>query len=98
MCNWCAPRRAGWSPWPRPCSSLCRGRRRAPTSSAGPCTIRTSSSGWAGRVRSLADLRGASFAYSDPLSNSGFLYMQHRLRGLGEDPVRYFGRSFFTQT
>jgi phosphonate transport system substrate-binding protein len=52
----------------------------------------------AGRVRSLADLRGASFAYSDPLSNSGFLYMQHRLRGLGEDPVRYFGRSFFTHS
>lgn len=52
----------------------------------------------AGRVRELADLRGASFAYSDPLSNSGFLYMQHRLRGLGEDPARFFGRSFFTHS
>lgn len=50
------------------------------------------------RVRTLADLRGASFAYSDPLSNSGFLYMQHRLRGLGEDPARYFGHSFFTHS
>ena len=51
-----------------------------------------------GRVRTLADLRGASFAYSDPLSNSGFLYMQHRLRGLGEDSTRFFGRSFFTHS
>lgn len=52
----------------------------------------------AGGARTLADLRGASFAYSDPLSNSGFLYMQHRLRSLGEDPARYFGRSFFTHS
>lgn len=51
-----------------------------------------------GRVRTLANLRGASFAYSDPLSNSGFLYMQHRLRGSGEDPTRFFGRSFFTHS
>lgn len=46
----------------------------------------------------LADLRGATFAYSDPLSNSGFLYMQHLLRSQGHDPGRYFGRTFFTHS
>jgi phosphonate transport system substrate-binding protein len=44
----------------------------------------------------LSDLRGRRFAYSDPLSNSGFLYVQHRLRRTGNDPGRFFGRTFFT--
>lgn len=48
--------------------------------------------------RTLADLRGRSFAYSDPLSNSGFLYIQHLLRTQGHDPDRFFGRSFFTHS
>lgn len=47
---------------------------------------------------SLAELRGRTFAYSDPLSNSGFLYMQHLLRSQGQDPTRFFGRSFFTHS
>ncbi len=46
----------------------------------------------------LKALRGRSFAYSDPLSNSGFLYMQHLLRGQGQDPARYFARSFFAHS
>lgn len=50
----------------------------------------------AGDAASLADLRGRSFAYADPLSNSGFLVVQHRLRSSGHDPGSYFGRSFFT--
>ena len=45
-----------------------------------------------------SDLRGRTFAYSDPLSNSGFLYMQHLLRTNGQDPARFFGRSFFTHS
>lgn len=52
----------------------------------------------AGRWASLADLKGRTFAYSDPLSNSGFLYMQHLLRSGGLDPGRYFARSFFTHS
>jgi phosphonate transport system substrate-binding protein len=44
----------------------------------------------------LADLRGRTVAYSDPLSNSGFLYMQHLMRSEGFDPATFFGRSFFT--
>lgn len=46
--------------------------------------------------RSLADLRGKVFAYSDPDSNSGFLYPQYLLTMQGENPSLYFSRSFFT--
>lgn len=46
----------------------------------------------------LEALRGRSFAYSDPLSNSGFLYVQHLLRRQGHDPARFFGRSFFAHS
>jgi phosphonate transport system substrate-binding protein len=50
------------------------------------------------RVSVWSDLRGRTFAYSDPLSNSGFLYMQHLLRANRQDPARFFGRSFFTHS
>jgi phosphonate transport system substrate-binding protein len=36
------------------------------------------------------------FAYSDPDSNSGFLYPQYRLIMQGENPVSFFSRTFFT--
>lgn len=52
----------------------------------------------ASQARGLADLRSRTFAYSDPLSNSGFLYVQHALRGEGHDPARFFARSFFTHS
>jgi phosphonate transport system substrate-binding protein len=45
---------------------------------------------------SLAELRGKVFAYSDPDSNSGFLYPQYRLIMQGENPVSFFSRTFFT--
>ena len=47
---------------------------------------------------SLADLRGRPFAYSDPDSNSGYLYPRYALARMGEDPATFFGRSFFTWT
>jgi len=47
------------------------------------------------RTRSLADLRARVFAYSDPLSNSGWLVTQAQLLDAGEDPERFFGRTFF---
>jgi len=47
-------------------------------------------------VRTVDDLRARTFAYSDPLSNSGFLYVQHLLRSRGQDPASYFKRTFFT--
>lgn len=52
----------------------------------------------AGKPATLRELRGRTFAYSDPLSNSGFLYMQHLLRSQGQDPGRFFARSFFTHS
>ena len=44
----------------------------------------------------LESLRGKVFAYSDPDSNSGFLYPQHRLKQMGHGNGRFFGRSFYT--
>lgn len=48
------------------------------------------------RTKSLLDLRGKVFAYSDPDSNSGFLYTQHALAQWGERSDRFFARTFFT--
>lgn len=47
-------------------------------------------------TRSLLDLRGKVFAYSDPDSNSGFLFTQYSLRRLNEAPTSFFAKSFFT--
>lgn len=44
----------------------------------------------------LRDLRGGIFAYADPLSNSGYLVVRHGLAGMGFEPDRFFGRTFFT--
>jgi phosphonate transport system substrate-binding protein len=46
--------------------------------------------------RSLLDLRGKIFAYSDPDSNSGYLYPRYVLTTQGENPASFFGRTFFT--
>lgn len=48
------------------------------------------------RYKSLADLRGKVFAFSDPDSNSGYLYPQYALRVMGENPAAFFARTFFT--
>lgn len=45
---------------------------------------------------SLEDLRGRTFAFSDPDSNSGFLVVQAALRGQGSDFKSFFRRSFYT--
>lgn len=47
-------------------------------------------------TRNLADLRGKIFAFSDPDSNSGYLYPQYLLASRGENPENFFARSFFT--
>jgi phosphonate transport system substrate-binding protein len=46
--------------------------------------------------RSLLDLRGKIFAYSDPDSNSGYLYPRYVLTTHAENPASFFGRTFFT--
>jgi len=48
------------------------------------------------RSATLADLRGKVFAYSDPDSNSGYLYPRYLLTTRNEDPSNFFSRSFFT--
>lgn len=48
------------------------------------------------RSQSLKDLRGKVFAYSDPDSNSGFLYPQYLLTLAGENSALYFSKTFFT--
>ncbi|HQZ01754.1 MAG TPA: PhnD/SsuA/transferrin family substrate-binding protein [Thauera sp.] len=48
------------------------------------------------RTATLSDLRGKVFAYSDPDSNSGYLYPRYLLTTRGENPANFFSRSFFT--
>ncbi len=45
---------------------------------------------------SVKDLRGAVFAFTDPLSNTGYLYPVYLLSTLGESPDTFFARTFFT--
>jgi phosphonate transport system substrate-binding protein len=48
------------------------------------------------RTRGLLDLRDGIFAYSDPDSNSGFLYPNYYLLQAGENPEVFFRRTFYT--
>lgn len=48
------------------------------------------------QTRTIADLRGKVFAYSDPDSNSGYLVPAHELHRLQEKPGIFFGKTFFT--
>jgi phosphonate transport system substrate-binding protein len=47
-------------------------------------------------TRSILDLRGRVFAFSDPDSNSGYLYPSYVLRTSGERADAFFKRAFFT--
>jgi phosphonate transport system substrate-binding protein len=47
-------------------------------------------------AKSLADLRGAVHAFSDPDSNSGFLVTASDLARAGETPESFFSRMIFT--
>ncbi|HEU0222199.1 MAG TPA: phosphate/phosphite/phosphonate ABC transporter substrate-binding protein [Paracoccaceae bacterium] len=51
-------------------------------------------------IRSLADLRGRSIAFADPISESGYLYplqtfVEAGLMAPGDDPKSFFGEVFF---
>lgn len=48
------------------------------------------------QTKSLLDLRGEVFAYSDPDSNSGYLYTQYALAQIKERSDVFFARTFFT--
>lgn len=47
-------------------------------------------------AQSIADLRGKTFAFTDPLSHTGRLYPTYLVYQLGERPETFFGRAFFT--
>jgi phosphonate transport system substrate-binding protein len=47
-------------------------------------------------TQTVTDLRGRVFAYSDPLSNSGFLVPRAEIAASGANPTSFFKRSFFT--
>jgi phosphonate transport system substrate-binding protein len=47
-------------------------------------------------AQEMADLRGKTFAFTDPLSHTGRLYPTYLIKQLGESPENYFGRIFYT--
>lgn len=44
---------------------------------------------------SILDLKNKVFAYTDPYSNTGYLTPRFELQQAGEDPARYFRKTFF---
>lgn len=51
----------------------------------------------ASEARSVEDLAGKRFAFTDELSFSGRAYVLRLLRDLGHDPDRFFGSTLYTQ-
>jgi phosphonate transport system substrate-binding protein len=47
-------------------------------------------------VRTMADLRGKVFAFTDPMSLTGRVYPTSLVKTLGESPETFFARVFFT--
>lgn len=45
---------------------------------------------------SLASLKGGTFAYADPESNTGCLVPRFMVTDMGQDPETFFGKTFFT--
>lgn len=46
-------------------------------------------------TKSILDLKDKVFAYTDPYSNTGYLAPRFELQQAGEDPARYFHKTFF---
>lgn len=47
-------------------------------------------------AQNIEDLRGGTFAFTDPMSNTGRNYPTYLVQQLGETPDRFFGRTFYT--
>jgi len=47
-------------------------------------------------ARRLEDLKGTRFAFTDPLSNTGYLYPVFRLAQMGADPSGFFSSTLFS--
>lgn len=48
------------------------------------------------QTRSLLELKGAMFAFTDPSHNGSYLTVRHELLSAGEDPNQFFGKVIFT--
>src|SRR3990167_3219621 len=48
------------------------------------------------QTTSIAQLKNRTFAYNDPYSNTGYLTPRFDLHQRGEDPTRFFSKTFFT--
>lgn len=48
------------------------------------------------QTNSIFDLKGKLFAFSDPDSNSGYLFPTFELKSLNKNPYTFFSESFFT--
>ena len=46
--------------------------------------------------QSLYQMRKKIFAYTDPYSFTGYLVPRYQLRKMGEDPAKFFAKTFFT--
>lgn len=51
-----------------------------------------------GNIRSFDDLRGKTFAFTDPLSNTGYVVPTYVLARRGETPETFFKKTFFTHS
>lgn len=49
-------------------------------------------------INSMDNLRGMTFAFSDPLSNTGYLVPTYYLARRNESPETFFGKTFFTHS
>ena len=47
-------------------------------------------------IKGLPQLRGKVFGYADPYSLTGHLFPRYQLRKSGENPERFFSKTFFT--
>ncbi len=47
-------------------------------------------------AQTMEDLRGAVFAFTDPMSHTGRVYPTYLVQQLGSTPETFFGRTFFT--
>lgn len=48
------------------------------------------------QAKDIGDLRGSVFAYTDPLSLTGWMYPNFLLSEMGEEPEDFFASTFFT--
>jgi len=48
------------------------------------------------QIKEMSQLRGKVFAYADPYSCTGHLFPRYQLRKMGEDPAKFFAKTFFT--